>query len=127
MATWLETNAMDGVLSYIKDNAAHVWLLDNYIQGQDYATVEANKVGEAAVSDGDFTGPAPDGLNRKMNFNGKSGMASADSVVSNLHVAIVSGSEVLICTNETSNQAIYSGNPLTFSLFTITVNQPTQV
>lgn len=127
MATWFETSALDSLLSYIKTNATHVWLLDDYTQGQNYATVQGNKIGEAAITSGDFTGPSASGNNRTMDFNGKSGSATANSTLADLHIAIVSGTEVLAVTNETSKQSITNGNPITFPLFSMDVNQPTQV
>ena len=127
MATWYSAQALDALLNRIKTESTTIHLLDTYSAGQSYATVAGNSIGSASISDSDFTGAVADGNNRKLTFNGKSGSATGNSSVKALHLAITSGSEVLAVTDETSNQDITSGNPITFPSFVMNSNQPTQV
>jgi len=131
MATWYDTTALDALLNEIKTTCDEIWLLETYTEGQDWATVLSNKIGSAAITSGDFTGPvastAP--LDRKLTFNGATGAASGDSSGSpDLHIAIVntSGSKVLAVTDETSDQVINDLNPITFPSFFLETKQPTQ-
>lgn len=127
MATWYSTASLDALLNDIKNKATTVHLLDTYSAGQDYATVVGNSIGSAAITGTDFTGPQASGNNRELVFDGKSGMATANSSVGQLHIAITSGSEVLCVTDETSDQPITSGNPLVFPSFSMFSMQPTQI
>lgn len=127
MATWYDSTVLDALLSQIKTGATHVWLLDTYTQGQNFATVQGNKIGEAAITDTDFTGPTADSNDRRLTFDGKTGTATGNSSVGALHIAIVSGSAVLAVTDETSDQPITNGNPITFPSFYMKSNQPTQI
>ncbi|MGI9571293.1 MAG: hypothetical protein ACR2PH_16500, partial [Desulfobulbia bacterium] len=116
MATWYDLSMLDALLNTVKNgNPTFVWLLDDYSQADNYATVSGNKIAEAAITGDDFDTPQPAGTNAKrLTFAGKSGVATSDSSTENLHIAIVTGSVVLVVTNETSNQSITNGNPVTF-------------
>lgn len=129
MATWYDTSALDALLTAIRDGANEIRLLDTYSQGDNWSTVNTNTIGSAAITAGDFTGPTAGGSNsRELVFNGKGGTATANSSIKSLHIAIVNnGGTVYAVTNETSNQDITSGNPITFPAFTMTSEQPTQV
>ncbi len=121
---WYATLALEALLNHIKNNTNKIHLLDSYSPGQDYATVVGNSIGEADVVIGDFTGPSPNGNHRRLTFNGKSGNATGNSATGELHLALTSGSEVLAVTDETTNQAITNGNPLTFPSFYMQASQP---
>lgn len=127
MATWFALASLDAQLNYIKTNATTIRLLDDYTAGDSYATVGTKTIGTATITSTDFTGPAASGNNRTLTFSGKDGTATANSTVKALHLAITSGTEVLAVTNETTDQTITSGNPLTFPSFVMTSFQPTQV
>ena len=133
MATWFDNSAggvLDGLLDKISSQATRVMLISNYTQGDAYGTVTGNSLGEAVISGADFSGPSNGASNsRVLTFSGKSGTASAtDPAPTNLHIALTDGSStVLAVTDETSDQAITSGNTLNFPSFTMSALQPTQV
>jgi hypothetical protein len=118
MATWFDDSAggvLDGLLDKISSQAIRVLLISNYSQGDNYATVVGNSLGEATISPADFSGPAPGASNsRVLTFSGKSGTASAtDPAPTNLHIALTNNvDKVLAVTDETSDQAITSGKVL---------------
>ena len=127
MATWFDTTALDALLNEIKNNSVSVRLLDTYTQGDNFATVDANTIADAAITSGDFTGPAANGNHRRLTFSGKTGNATANSSVQQLHIALCSADTVYAVTDETSDQPITSGNPVTFPTFYMQSSQPTQV
>lgn len=127
MATWFDTASLALMLNNIKTSCTTIHLLDDYSAAHNYATVTGNSIGSAAITDTDFTGSQANGNNQELIFDGKSGTATSNSSVKNLHLAITSGSVVLAVTNETTNQDITNGNPITFPSFTMTAQQPTQV
>ena len=127
MATWFDTSALDALLNEIKNNSVTVRLLDTYTQGDNFSTVDANTIASAAITSGDFTGPSSSGQNRRLTFSGKTGTATANSSVQALHIALCSASVVYAVTDETSDQPITSGNPVTFPTFYMQSSQPTQV
>lgn len=127
MATWYDPASMALLLNNIKTTATTVHLLDTYSTADNYSTVSGNSIGNAAITDTDFTGSQANGDNQELIFNGKGGTATSNSTVKNLHIAITSGSVVLAVTDETSDQDITNGNPITFPAFTMTAQQPTQV
>lgn len=131
MATYHGFDILDAGLALIKADAEEIWLLDDYAVSDDYAAVLANKIASVTITNTDFTGPVADATyNRKLTFDGKAGgTASANSVTGALHMAIVdvTGTSVLWVTDETTDQAITSGNPVTFPSFSCFMNQPTAV
>ena len=131
MATFFDASSLDLVLNDIKNSSDEVWLLDQYTQGDDWATVSANKIASATLSGAgaDFTGPTASGNNRAISFDGKlGGTANTDSTLAQLHIALVDtvNSTIMACTDETSNQPITNGNTVDFPAFNMTMNQPTQ-
>lgn len=117
MATWFDNSAsgvLDSLLDAIVTGAASgkVLLISNYTQGDTYATVTTNELGDADITGADFTGPAAGGsFSRVLTFSGKTGTATAtDAAPTNLHIAITNGTDTVLCvTDETSDQAITSG------------------
>ena len=129
-SAFYSTTALDDLLIYTRDNATRVLLLDDYTQGDDYATVTggSNVLAEATISPADFTGPTSNGLHRLITFTGKSATAGNNSSVAELHIALTNGvNEVLAVTDETSNQTITAGNIVTFPNFYMQSSQPSLV
>jgi hypothetical protein len=118
-----------GGLGYISTNCTKMVLLKSYTQGNDYTTVNTtNNIAEVAFTSADFqalTGT----YNRTLTTSAtqKSAVSTVGSGGSpNLHIAFVSGSEVLWVTDETSDQVIGAGNTVNFpTALTLTLNQPT--
>jgi hypothetical protein len=140
MPTWYDTSALDALLEKIAGKGAYssgeganeIRLLKLYGQGDTYAVVDSNSIAWAAISPTDFSGPedvtSPNG-HRKIDFLGKSGMATITSSGTDLHIALVdtANSVVLAVTNETSDQAITASNNVTFPQFYMQSSQPTQL
>lgn len=127
MAKWVHADVLDGGLNGIKNVATRMFLLSTYAANDSYATVLANALnaGVTMVS-GDFT-LASSGSNRTLTVTTKSQNANASAGgTPDLHLAFTDGSsKVLWVTDETSNQAITSGNPISFPALVYTSNQPT--
>lgn len=130
---WFSKGALAAELQYIIDNAETIHLLKTYAAGQDYATVLSNSIGSATISSGDFSAII-DGTpttSQRMSFTGAGPTDGANTLADageSLWIAIVkttATSEVLAVTDETSDQVIYVGNPLTFPTFYMQANQPT--
>lgn len=127
MAKWAHANVLDQGINYIKNNATHMLLLSAYTAGDSYATVTANKLADATMTSSDYT-ISSSGNNRQLvTAAGKTATASASAGgTPDLHIAFTDGSAtVLWVTDETSNQAITSGNTVNFPQLTYTSQQPT--
>lgn len=132
MTTWLHSDVLDNGLAYLKNNCNAVCLIKAYSGGDSYATVVGNSVCVVTVDNTDFT-IADNGSfagSRKISVGAQSGTASANSGASpNLHFAYVDSvnSKVLGVTDETSDQVITSGNPVSFPALDplFTFKQPT--
>lgn len=128
MAKFAHADVLDGGLLAIKNNADKQYLISAYAVADSFATVTANKLAEVAMVPGDYT-ISSSGNNRVLTTaSGKSGNASAGAAAgSNLHFAFVdtANSKVLWVTDETTDQAITSGNPVDFPPLSYTGNQPT--
>lgn len=129
MATWLTARLLDGMLNGIKSDATDVRIIDDYTPGDDYATVVGNSLAAAAVSSTDFDDPQPVGSLRRMTFLGKTMVASAPTSALNLHIALTdsANSDVLVVTDEVTDQPFDTGAPITVPSFFIQVTQPTQL
>ncbi len=119
MSKYAHTDVLDNGPQYIKTNCNKVILINAY--STVYATVNgANKVAEAALVTGDFA-IGDDGASRTLTatITTKSGGNALLTVAdgANMHLAFVDtvNSKVLYVTEESTNQPITSGNPVTFS------------
>jgi hypothetical protein len=131
MPRYAHADVLDNGPKYIKDNCNKVVLTSQY--DATYAGCNSTyKVAEATLVTGDFAIAGADGAARTMTatLTGKSGgnalMTVADGT--NMHIAFLdtTNSKVLYVTEESSNQAITSGNAVTFfSNPTYAANQPT--
>jgi len=125
MAKWAHADTLDGGLTSIKTNATRMILISAYSAGDSYATVTGNALATVTMASGDYT-ISTSGSNRVLTTATKSATASASSATPNLHIAFTDGSsKVLWVTDETSDQAITSGNTVNFPAITYTANQPT--
>jgi hypothetical protein len=130
MSKYAHADVLDNGPQYIKDNCDKVILINAY--SAVYATVNgANKVAEAALVTGDFAMSDGGSSSRVLtaNISSKSGGNAALTVDpgTDMHIAFVdtTTSKVLYVTEESSNQPVTSGNPVTFSSSpTYAVGQP---
>jgi hypothetical protein len=126
MAKWVHSDILDNGLNGIKNNAIRMTLVSAYSAGDSYATVIGNKLAEVTMTGTDFT-LGSSGNNRTLTTAaGKSASATASSASPDLHIAFHdNSSKVLWVTDETSNQAITSGNTVNFPSIVYTSQQPT--
>lgn len=126
MAKFAHSDVLDGGLTAIKTVATKMILVSAYTAGDSYATIQTNKLAEVTMASGDYT-LSSSSSNRVLTTAVKSATASAGaSGTPDLHIAFTDGSaKVLWVTDETSNQAIVSGNTINFPALTYTTNQPT--
>ena len=130
MAKYLHPDVLDNGLQYIIDEATSnnvdILLLDAYTLGQSYATVDSNKVMTINTSSGDYSLANFGTYGRQLDVAEKSGSASASATSPDLHVAIVdvTNTKVLAVTDETSDQDITNGNPITVPTWSIKMAQP---
>ena len=130
MTKYAHSDTLDNGPGYVKTNCNKVILTNAYTNI--YATANTTaKVAEAALVTGDFALSGVDGAARVLTatLTGKAGgnalIAVADGT--NMHLVFVDtvASKVLYVTEESSNQAITAGNPVTFnSNPTYTSGQP---
>ena len=129
MPKYMHPNVLDQGLQYIISSAAgnvDMLLISAYSQGDTYAVVDSNKVCTINMIAGDFTLGNQGTLGRRLTVAEKSGTASGNAASPDLHIAIVdvTNSRVLAVTDESSDQNITSGNPITVPTFAINMNQP---
>lgn len=126
---------LDKLLQEIIDGVGgtgKIFLVQNYTIGDSYATISAspNNLGEATITSASFTGPTAGtpGLSRKITFDGVTGIVN-ETVAGGLGdcaICITDGASRVLCvTDETSEQALSTGNDLNFPAFEITAIQPT--
>jgi len=128
MAYYYDETVLVALLNAIKNGATRVVLLSTYTEGQSWAIVDGNVIaeGDAALTAGSFSGPSPSGLNQQLTFSGAAGTASVDDATpDDLHIALMDDTYVYVVTDETSDQPINSGNPVTFPAFYMQASQPT--
>lgn len=118
---------LDNGIAYLKANANKMLLINNYTALDSYATVTAAKLAEATMASGDYTITGSDGASRVLTTAAKTATASGNSSSPDLHIAFVDtvNSKVLLVTDETSDQAVTSGNSVDFPAITYTSGQPT--
>lgn len=126
MAKWVNSLVLDNGLNQIKNNATRMHLVSAYSAGDSYATVNTNTLAYATMTGTDFT-LGDSGSNRTLTTAaGKSATASASAASPDLHIVFTNGSNAVYwATDETSNQAITSGNTVNFPQIVYTAQQPT--
>lgn len=131
MAKYLNVDVLDNGPAYLRANAVRVLLISSYTMGDSYATVLSRVIATATIAAADFGALAgADAANRTMSFLGKSGATASASFAggANLHFAFTDGAaKVFAVTDETSDQAITSGNTVNFPAISplFTAKQPT--
>lgn len=128
MAKWVNADVLDNGLNNIKNNCNKMALISTYTAGDSYATVNGNILAEVTMASGDFT-LGSSGSNRTLTTaSGKQdASANASGGGAPMHIAFVDtvASKVLWVTEETSDQTITSGNPVSFPSLVYTSQQPT--
>lgn len=128
MSKWVHADVLDNGLNNIKTNCNKVAAISSYSPGDSYATVNAAILAEATMASGDFT-LGTSGSNRTLTTAAgkQDASANASGGGANTHIAFLdtTNSKVLWVTEETSDQTITSGNPVTFPSLVYTSNQPT--
>ena len=132
MATFFTLNALDAEINYIKTEATRVLLVDPYDRSDNYATVNSNTKGFADITTSDWdANPSTVNTNdRRLNFLGKQGAATADNLTpTNPHLVLVdvAATEVLAATDETSDKPVSNLDIIDFPGFYIEARQPDQV
>ena len=132
MAKWVNSLVQDNGLNQIKSNATRMVLLSAYALGDSAATINTNTLAYAVMTGTDFTLSGAAGAARVLTVaGGKTASATASAGgTPDLHIAFTDGTttatNVWWVTDETSNQAITSGNTINFPTgLTYTSNQPT--
>ena len=134
MAKWANATVLDGGSDYLRTLAGttsrvKMHVIKAYSSGDSYATVTGNSCAAQDMVSGDFTQSGGAGATRTTTVAAKSGVSvTANSGASpNLHIALVDSvsSAVLLVTDETSDQQLYSGNQFNFPSWTYAVVQPT--
>lgn len=129
MAKYAHIDVLDGGLNAIKNGVTKMLLITSYTPVTDnYAAVVAKAICSVDMVAGDFTIAGADGAARVLTVAAKSGTASGStSGTPDLHIAFTNGvDKVLLVTDETSDQAITSGNTVNFPSLTYTSSQPAQ-
>ena len=128
MAKWVKSTVLDDGINVIKNTCTKMHLISAYTAGDADATVLANTLTSTPVTmaSGDFT-LASSGSNRTLTVTAsKTSTATASAASPDLHIAFMTAANVVLwVTDETTNQAITSGNPITFPGPVYTANQPT--
>lgn len=127
MAKWANATVQDGGLSYVKNNAIRMILIKAYAAGDSYATVVANAVCTInPMAPGDMLIAGAAGAPRVLTVAAKSGTASANSgATPDLHIALTDGvANVLLVTDEITDQSVLNGNTVNFPAWTYTIPQP---
>ena len=126
MAKYVHADVLDGGLNAIKNGAIRMLLLKTYAFADSYATVTGNAVCTVTMASGDYSIAGADGAARVLTVAAKSGTASGSTTgTPDLHIAFTDNvSKVLLVTDETTDQAIASGNTVNFPSLTYTSNQP---
>ena len=134
MAKWASATVLDGGTDYIRTlagTAARVKLhvIKAYTAGDAYATVvTTNSCGSVDLVAADAVQSGAAGATRTTTFGAKTITLAANSGVGpNNHIAVVDsvGSAVLLVTDETNDQQLYSGNTFNAPAWTYAVGQPT--
>lgn len=129
MSKWVHADVLDFGINRIKTECDKVILIGAYTPGDSYAAVTTTILAEVAgLVDADFT-LGSSGNNRTLTFASGKQDASANNSGggATMHIAFLDtvNSKVLWVTEETSDQAIVAGNPVTFPALVYTSNQPT--
>ena len=134
MAKWFHADVLDNGIQEIRDKELAGVVEMHLIDAAPaippvYATVIANSLNDPGVNLENVDTPlGSSGQDRQLQVAAKVGVASRTfgAGAGDLHVAIldITNSLVLAATQETSEQAITSGNNINFPAFNLTMKQP---
>lgn len=133
MAKWANALVLDGGSDLLRARAATVdkikmHLIKAYAAGDSYATVvTTNGLGSISLVAADLAQSAS-GSNRRTTVAAKAiALTASSGAAPNLHIAIVDSvtSEVLLVTDETTDQVVTAGGTFNVPAWTYDVNQPT--
>ena len=128
MAFYAHADVLENGPAYVKANATKIMLVGAYTFGDSFATVNAAKLSEAAVTTANWTWSASGNdrvLTSTDNLTGSVAAASAAGPSNHYAVVDATSSKVLYVTEEGSDQPITSGNPITLKSVVIKATQPT--
>jgi hypothetical protein len=131
MPKYATSAVLDGGPAVIKANAVKLVMLKAYAVGDSAATIATNNIAEVAVSTTDYTLGAQGTNGRKLTCAAKTTGAANTTIAAgaagyDLHVGhLDAAGNALWVTDETSNQAVTSGNPFDVPAHDYNVNQPT--
>jgi hypothetical protein len=121
-------DVLDNGIALIRSNANQMHLVRTYAAGDSYATVIGNSLATVAMIPADYTLGNGSASARTLTTpsNKSANAAQASGASPNLHFAFVdtTTSRVLWATDETTDQVIGLGNPITFPSLVYTSNQP---
>ena len=133
MAKWANALVLDGGTDLIRTRAGtaariKMHVIKAYAAGDSYATVvTTNGCGSVDLVAADLA-QSSSGANRRMTAAAKAVPLTANSgATPNLHIAIVDSvsSDVLLVTDETTDQVLTSGGTFNVPAWTYDMNQPT--
>lgn len=133
MAKFANLLVLDGGTDLIRTRAGtaarvkqHV--IKAYTAGDSYATVTGNSCAVVDMAAGDFVQSGASGASRVTTVGAKAGVSvtTSSGATPNLHIAIVDSvsSDVLLVTDETSDQVLTASNTVNIPAWTYTVAQP---
>ena len=135
MATkWANALILDGGSDYIRTLAAtpdriKMHVIKTYSAGDNYATVvTTNSCGSVSLAAADIVQSGAAGAARVSTVGAKTiTLAASSGAGPDLHIAIVdlTGTTVLLVTNETTDQVLTSGGTFSVPAWTYTAGQPT--
>lgn len=134
MAKWANSLVLDGGSDYIRTLAGtpdriKMHVIKAYTDNDSYATaVTSNSCGSVSLAAADLVQSGAAGSDRITTVGAKAIALNASSGASpDLHIAIVdlTGTTVLLVTDETSDQVLTSGGTFNVPSWTYTVGQPT--
>jgi hypothetical protein len=134
MAKWANSLVLDGGSDYIRGLAAtpdriKMHVIKAYSAGDNYSTtVTTNSCGSVSLANTDLVQSGAAGAARVTTVGAKAITLGASSGAGpNLHIAIVdlTGTTVLLVTDETTDQVLTSGGTFNVPSWTYTVGQPT--
>lgn len=122
MGKYVNPNAVDSALNYVKNNALKIYLCSAQPTNYTEATTTY------ALGNADYTG-----TNITVGA-GSGGRQATFAAINNIpvstsgtitHIAIVSGSELLLATPTSTSKAVSAGDYVNLGSFTWTINDPT--
>ena len=134
MAKYASAATLDGGVAYIKANATAMKLLSSWTVGNNtVASISGVTLATVTMTTTDFTLAGADNAARtcttasgkSVNASASGGGSTGGTGNSGNCIAFCDSTNVLWVTDETSKQAVTSGNPVNFPSLVYTAGQPT--